>query len=143
MQESSIVLFNVDSKTGVITLKSTLDYENVKEHVLYVKAEDSGSPKLAGKSSFYDFGPLIMRRHVYSYENKILCLNPVLPEALEKRGYRGGNLLLQSTWLTREKSPSGTLSASHSKATISIVQVWFGHLPPRCRYIVHLLALFA
>lgn len=89
MQESSIVLFNVDGKTGVITLKSTLDYENVKEHVLYVKAEDSGSPKLAGKSSFYDFGPLIMRRHVYSYENKILCLTPCYLKRLKSEATAG------------------------------------------------------
>nr|QDE55751.1 cadherin 1 [Nematostella vectensis] len=37
--------FNIDSATGKITTKMTLDYETHKSHTLFIRAEDNGSPK--------------------------------------------------------------------------------------------------
>ena len=48
VEDSSTKLFEVNAQTGVITLKASLDREDIEERILYVKAEDGGSPKLAG-----------------------------------------------------------------------------------------------
>ena len=42
-------MFSIDSTSGMVTLKKLLDREKVAEHVVYVKARDSGMPQLAGK----------------------------------------------------------------------------------------------
>ena len=42
-------MFSIDSTSGMVTLKKPLDREKVAEHVVYVKARDSGMPQLAGK----------------------------------------------------------------------------------------------
>lgn len=50
--------FQVDANTGVITTKAfspnpknllPLDYEDIIQHVLFIKAEDNGNSKLSGK----------------------------------------------------------------------------------------------
>lgn len=35
-------------KVGIISVKRTLDYERIQQHVLYVRAQDNGSPPLKG-----------------------------------------------------------------------------------------------
>ena len=36
--------FVVDERTGSITTASTLDFEQIQQHILYIKASDSGTP---------------------------------------------------------------------------------------------------
>lgn len=45
----SMKLFAVDSDTGMVTLKTSLDREKAAEHVLFIKAQDNGNPQLSGK----------------------------------------------------------------------------------------------
>lgn len=54
VMDESKGLFAIDSSSGMVTLKKPLDRERIVEHVIYVKAEDGGSPglRLTGKSSF-------------------------------------------------------------------------------------------
>lgn len=42
-------LFEVNKDSGVITTLKTLDYEDIKQHVLFIQAEDNGASKLSGK----------------------------------------------------------------------------------------------
>lgn len=50
VQDNSGKLFDVNPQFGGIKLKASLDREDIDQHVLYVKAQDNGSPKLAGLS---------------------------------------------------------------------------------------------
>ena len=43
--------FAVDSRTGSISTTEKLDYESIQQHVLYVRAQDAGSPQLNSKCS--------------------------------------------------------------------------------------------
>jgi len=39
----------VDSTTGSISTKAKLDYEQIRQHVLYIEASDKGNPSLSSK----------------------------------------------------------------------------------------------
>ena len=41
--------FVVDSTTGSISTKAKLDYEQIRQHVLYIEASDKGNPSLSSK----------------------------------------------------------------------------------------------
>ena len=41
--------FKVDLNTGSISTVEKLDYEKIRQHVLYIKAEDMGTPSLSSK----------------------------------------------------------------------------------------------
>ncbi|NWT33374.1 PCDA2 protein, partial [Cardinalis cardinalis] len=41
----------IDSKTGEIRLKGTLDFEDVQLHELQIEARDKGTPSLSGHCS--------------------------------------------------------------------------------------------
>ena len=45
MDESKDV-FALDSSSGMVKLKKPMDREKIAEHVLYIKAQDNGSPEL-------------------------------------------------------------------------------------------------
>ena len=48
--EQSKNVFEVDSDSGMVTLKKQLDREEIAEHVLYIKAQDSNrDPTLSGR----------------------------------------------------------------------------------------------
>ena len=42
--------FKVNPNTGSISTETTLDYEQIKQHVLYIRASDKGFPVLSSKS---------------------------------------------------------------------------------------------
>lgn len=42
-------LFAVDSSSGKVTLKKSLDRERVPEHILFIKAQDHATPPLSGE----------------------------------------------------------------------------------------------
>ena len=44
VDERSKSAFDVRSDTGAVVLKSNLDYEQLREHTLFVMAKDNGSP---------------------------------------------------------------------------------------------------
>ncbi|NXN54561.1 PCDAB protein, partial [Rynchops niger] len=44
-------LFTIDSKTGEIRLKCSLDFEDVHLHELQIEATDKGTPPLSGHCS--------------------------------------------------------------------------------------------
>ncbi|NXI20672.1 PCDAB protein, partial [Irena cyanogastra] len=44
-------LFTIDTKTGEIRLKSTLDFEDVNLNELQIEATDKGTPPLSGHCS--------------------------------------------------------------------------------------------
>lgn len=50
VHDSSNKVFDVNQQTGEIILKAKLDREDIEQHILYIKAEDKGSPKNAGMS---------------------------------------------------------------------------------------------
>ena len=41
--------FGIDSKTGMIFVNASLDYEKIREYVLAVRAQDGGEPPLASQ----------------------------------------------------------------------------------------------
>ena len=41
--------FKVDQTTGSISSLTKLDYEQIKQHILYIQAADSGTPSLSSK----------------------------------------------------------------------------------------------
>ena len=42
--------FKVDATTGSISTDARLDFEQIREHVLYIQASDRGFPSLSSKS---------------------------------------------------------------------------------------------
>ena len=42
-------VFAIDSSSGMVTLKKSLDREKASEHILFIKAQDHGVPPLSGK----------------------------------------------------------------------------------------------
>lgn len=42
-------LFAVDSDTGMVTLKKSLDREKAAKHTLFIMAQDNATPQLNGK----------------------------------------------------------------------------------------------
>lgn len=48
VHDSSNNMFDVNQQTGDVKLKAKLDREDIEQHILYIKAEDKGSPKNAG-----------------------------------------------------------------------------------------------
>jgi len=41
--------FKVDAATGSISTLALLDYEQIRQHVLYIRASDRGNPSLSSK----------------------------------------------------------------------------------------------
>lgn len=57
---NSAKLFEVNSDTGELSLKASLDREQSSQHVVYIMAKDNGSPPLSGKwFVLVDFLPYI------------------------------------------------------------------------------------
>ncbi|NWH59858.1 PCDA3 protein, partial [Geococcyx californianus] len=44
-------VFNIDPKTGEITLKDALDFEEVRSYEIQIEARDKGTPPLSGHCS--------------------------------------------------------------------------------------------
>lgn len=42
-------MFNVNPNTGSITTTAKLDYERIRQHILYIGASDRGIPSLSSK----------------------------------------------------------------------------------------------
>ena len=45
-------MFDLNKDTGVITTKGSLDYEDIRQHILFIRAEDKSVSERSGKRGF-------------------------------------------------------------------------------------------
>ena len=50
VRSDSTDLFAVDATTGMVTLEKSLDREKAAKHILFIRAQDSATTQLGGKS---------------------------------------------------------------------------------------------
>ena len=54
--------FQVDLTTGSISTQKKLDYEQIRQHILYIKAKDQGTPSLSSKFQWIQVDELTLNK---------------------------------------------------------------------------------